>query len=907
RQGEEHPRRSAADGRRDRAGERGSERARRAHRRLDADAGVPGEDDGLLSARLSADADHHRRLHRHDPAAGARLRRTDAGAPAERQGELRAHGAGAHAGGAADHRRVHHQAAHDDAGADGAVRVPRHAPRRRQRGHLGRVHQGQSDADDHARGRGRADRDHGHARSDERELHALVQPERRQADELSRPVVQHRSDRAAARFVHAAHAALRRGVQPQAGGLEDDRLPDAGDHRVPDGGDRFFDVEDGDDPSAGGGRGDHEVLRSADAAHGQRARGRHAAARLLHDASVRRQLADQHVEPDARDGESVAHRRHRHGGRWQRHDVAEDDAGARRGALDAGQPVLRLPSAARSDALDPAEHVFLLLLSAVGSGDAGGEGPVRVPGRDHAGQYDRRLRVDAGDASGGADGVGAEAVLLGQLVGVRERRSRIPARGRRVQGFGAVVERARARASDVGDRDQHGGDAHGGGERAGGGGVTARSSVRGARQSARARRHLRARRRQREEGDGGVGDRRRAAVGRLRARLADPGLAQSAVAVLSRGAGEHLRGGGGHGHRRQADRAAAEREGGVVVVAGRGHRRLRLDGDGADVVRSAQRGRDADPDAALPGGRGAGRLGVGRAQVDLRGGVLVADVDRDRVVRRMVMKISRREALMSALFGAGYVGLRALATGLPATFLLNPRRALAAVGTGACADPTKAQYVILATSGNGDPINANVPGTYDDKNITHSLDPQMAATKLTIAGQPLTAAAPWATLPQSVLDRTAFFHLMTNTPVHPKETDVLKLMGATTQAEMLPSVLAKQLAPCLGTVQTQPITIGATSPSEGLMFGGQALPIIPPLSLKDTLASTPGPLTNLQALRDQTLNQLNDLYKNGASQAQRAYIDALVTSQKQIRNINQDLLAQLSSISDNTITSQITA
>lgn len=271
------------------------------------------------------------------------------------------------------------------------------------------------------------------------------------------------------------------------------------------------------------------------------------------------------------------------------------------------------------------------------------------------------------------------------------------------------------------------------------------------------------------------------------------------------------------------------------------------------------------------------------------------------------MRFSRREALMSALFGAGYVGLRALATGLPATFLMSPRRALAAVGTSACADPTKAQYVILATSGNGDPINANVPGTYDDKNITHSLDPQMAPTPLTIAGQKLTAAAPWATLPQSVLDRTTFFHLMTNTPVHPKETDVLKLMGATSQAEMLPSVLARQLAPCLGTVQTQPITIGATSPSEGLVFGGQALPIIPPLSLKDTLASTPGPLTNLQALRDQTLDQLNDLYKNGASQAQRAYIDALVTSQKQIRNINQELLNQLSSISDNTITSQITA
>ena len=166
----------------------------------------------------------------------------------------------------------------------------------------------------------------------------------------------------------------------------------------------------------------------------------------------------------------------------------------------------------------------------------------------------------------------------------------------------------------------------------------------------------------------------------------------------------------------------------------------------------------------------------------------------------------------------------------------------------------------------------------------------MAATQLTLGGQQHTAAAPWATLPQSVLDRTCFFHLMTNTPVHPKEPDVLKLMGATYQSEMLPSMLAKQLAPCLGTVQAQPITIGATSPSEGLQFGGQALPIIPPLSLKDTLASPAGPLTNLQPLRDQTLQQLDDLYKNGASQAQRTYLDSLITSQQQVRNINQNLL-----------------
>ncbi len=270
------------------------------------------------------------------------------------------------------------------------------------------------------------------------------------------------------------------------------------------------------------------------------------------------------------------------------------------------------------------------------------------------------------------------------------------------------------------------------------------------------------------------------------------------------------------------------------------------------------------------------------------------------------MNITRRQTLMSALFGAGYVGLRALATGLPASFLLNPRRALADAAA-TCADPGKAQFIILATSGNGDPINANVPGCYLDPKITHSADPTMAATPLSLGGQSYTAAAPWAQLPQSVLDRTTFFHLMTNTPVHPKEPEVLRLMGTVYQSEMLPSVLAKNLAPCLGTIQSQPITVGATSPSEGLVYQGQAQPIIPPLSLKATLTSPTGPLSKLQPLRDQTLAKLYDVYKNGASPAQRAYIDSLMTSQEQVRNINQSLLDMLSSIKDNSVASQVTA
>jgi hypothetical protein len=269
--------------------------------------------------------------------------------------------------------------------------------------------------------------------------------------------------------------------------------------------------------------------------------------------------------------------------------------------------------------------------------------------------------------------------------------------------------------------------------------------------------------------------------------------------------------------------------------------------------------------------------------------------------------LTRRQALLSTLFGTGYVGLRALATGLPAAFLLNPRRALAASPTPMCGMQSKAQYFVFNTCGTGDPINANVPGMYDDPMIVHSADMAMAPTKLTMRGQSYTAAAPWASLQQAVLDRTSFWHMMTNTPVHPKEPDVLKLMGGTYGGEMLPSILAKHMAPCLGTIQSQPITIGATSPAEGLSFNGAALPIIPALALKSTLTNAPGPLTNLQPLRDQTLNQLYDLYKNTATPAQKTYIDSLVSSQTQVRSISQSLLNALTSIKDNSADSQVLA
>jgi hypothetical protein len=285
------------------------------------------------------------------------------------------------------------------------------------------------------------------------------------------------------------------------------------------------------------------------------------------------------------------------------------------------------------------------------------------------------------------------------------------------------------------------------------------------------------------------------------------------------------------------------------------------------------------------------------------------------------MTLNRRNALLTTLFGAGYIGLRALATGLPASLLLAPRRALAAPPSNPLA-----RFIVFQTSGNGDPINASCPGTYDDVNgsamtagIAHSADPSMAKTPLLLGGAMFNAALPWAqpwlaaptvitpALWQTVLDRTTFFHIATSTPIHPKEPNVLKLMDQTQSDEMLLSILARQLAPQLGTIQAQPIALGASSPSEALTFGGQTQPLIPPTALKATLANPAGPLSSLQALRDQTMSALYDVYRSGATPAQQAYIDSLVTSQRQARDISQTLLGMLDSISDNSVASQITA
>jgi hypothetical protein len=269
----------------------------------------------------------------------------------------------------------------------------------------------------------------------------------------------------------------------------------------------------------------------------------------------------------------------------------------------------------------------------------------------------------------------------------------------------------------------------------------------------------------------------------------------------------------------------------------------------------------------------------------------------------MTMDTSRRNLILNALVGGGLVGLRALATGLPVGFLTHPRRALAA-DPPACADKSRAQFLVLSTSGDGDPVNANVPGTYDFPDIVHAQDPSVAPATFALGGKMVTGAQVWSTLPQNVLDRTCFFHHATFTNSHPNEPKVLRLMGQTSRQECIPSIFAKYLAGCLGTIQTEPVSVGAGSV---LTFEGRALPNVSPTGIRDVLGHVQGPLANLQNLRDQSLDEMNALLKQSGTSAQRAFVDSCALSRQETRKISDDVLGALSDITSDAADGQIAA
>jgi hypothetical protein len=180
----------------------------------------------------------------------------------------------------------------------------------------------------------------------------------------------------------------------------------------------------------------------------------------------------------------------------------------------------------------------------------------------------------------------------------------------------------------------------------------------------------------------------------------------------------------------------------------------------------------------------------------------------------------------------------------------------------------------------------------------------MAKTPLELAGKTHQAAQFWTKLPQNVLDRSVFFHHGTYTNSHPAHPKVLRLMGSTARQEMLPSLLAKALAPCLGTVQVEPISAGAGGM---LSFEGRGLPNLRPTALKDVLTKPGGVLGQLTSLRDATLDSMHEKLKQRGTKAQLRFLDDYALSRAQARSLSEDLLSGLSGVKDDQVIGQVTA
>jgi hypothetical protein len=293
----------------------------------------------------------------------------------------------------------------------------------------------------------------------------------------------------------------------------------------------------------------------------------------------------------------------------------------------------------------------------------------------------------------------------------------------------------------------------------------------------------------------------------------------------------------------------------------------------------------------------------------------------------MTMRITRRQGLLG-LFG-GSLGLQAFVTGLPTWYLLNPRRATAQDLACAITARENLQYLILSVSSNGDPLNCNVPGTYEAATIIHPTQTEVEQVPLTIGGQAFGAALPWADpsvmsptdmamgvatpatgqLKSSVLARTAFFHHRTGTTVHGDQPKVMKLLGDMSGGEMAVSAFAKHLSTCFGTVQAAPISVGARGNSSELVsFAGRTLPSISPTQLKQLLTgSKTDPLVKARMLRDQALNQLNQMAKDDGSNVQKQFLDKLATSQVQVRALADQLSTTLAAITADDVNGQALA
>ncbi len=263
------------------------------------------------------------------------------------------------------------------------------------------------------------------------------------------------------------------------------------------------------------------------------------------------------------------------------------------------------------------------------------------------------------------------------------------------------------------------------------------------------------------------------------------------------------------------------------------------------------------------------------------------------------MKLTRRNLL-------GPMALAAIASGLPLSALKRLGRGLLPEAHAQTATDTAPQFLILSTSGAGDPINTNAPGTYGVEGVFNNPHPEMAATRFQLGGVEVTAAKPWAELAPQAISRAAFIHHRTYQNAHPAYPKVMALLGKAkgrAGPDQIQSVLASELSPLLDTIQEEPVCMSGGD----LTFQGRALPQIKPLQLKSMLAPVAGEQLALQQLRDKTIDGMHQRLRAEGTRAQQKWLDRYALSRGQARKVDDALSANFAMLDGDDAVNQVRA
>lgn len=267
------------------------------------------------------------------------------------------------------------------------------------------------------------------------------------------------------------------------------------------------------------------------------------------------------------------------------------------------------------------------------------------------------------------------------------------------------------------------------------------------------------------------------------------------------------------------------------------------------------------------------------------------------------MEFNRRQLLAGALLGVGGVGLKSMVTGLPISWFTGPL-----IPEVSAEETLTPQFLIFNTAGAGDPMNANCPGSYGVNGVVNNPLPEMAPTKFNLGAVETTAAAPWATLPQWALNRSAFIHHRTYQNAHPQYGKVMTLLGNAksetgTGAEQLSAIFSAYNSQALGTIQREQVSLGGGE----VTFQGRVLQSLKPRTLREMFAPLDGNRQKLQALRDQALDDINAKLRLEGTHAQRKFLERHALSRQQVRQIDDALLSRFDALDGDDEVNQVRA